>query len=172
MRPRPSRLVVLCASVLAAPLGAQGTASPAGDGTTALPSVTLPPALDRVLRDYERAWRAGDNTALAALFAEDGFVLQGGRVPVRGRAAIRAAYAGQGGGQLRLRALATATADSVGYIIGAYGYGDTPGDVGKFTLTLRRAPDGAWLIFSDMDNPSQPPRRPGPNPPASPPSAP
>ena len=172
MHPCLAPLVVLCAALTAAPLAAQGTPSPAGDATAALPSVTLPPALDRVLRDYERAWRAGDNTALAALFAEDGFVLQGGRAPVRGRAAIRAAYAGQGGGQLRLRALAAATADSVGYIIGAYGYGDAPGDVGKFTLTLRRAPGGAWLIFSDMDNPSQPPRRPAPTPPAAPPSAP
>jgi ketosteroid isomerase-like protein len=128
----------------------------------ALPSVALPPELDRVLRDYERGWRAGDAAALAALFAEDGFVLQGGRAPVRGRHAIRAAYAGQAGGALRLRALAYAAADTVGYVVGAYGYGDGPGDVGKFTLTLRRARGGPWLIFSDMDNPSQPPRRPPP----------
>ena len=48
--------------------------------------VALPPELARVLRDYERAWRAGDAAALAALFAEDGFVLQSNRPPVRGRA--------------------------------------------------------------------------------------
>jgi hypothetical protein len=86
---------------------------------------------------------------------------------VRGRAAIQAAYARQGGGPLRLRALAFATADTVGYVVGAYGYGDAPGDVGKFTLTLRRARGGPWLIFSDMDNASRPPRRAGP-PPAPP----
>jgi hypothetical protein len=97
---------------------------------------------------------------MAALFAEDGFVLQGGRAPVRGRAAIRATYQGVAGGALRLRALAHATADTVGYIVGAYGYGDDPNDVGKFTLTLRRAPGGAWQIFSDMDNASRPARRP------------
>ncbi len=130
-----------------------------------LPSVPLPPALDRVLRDYEAAWRRGDAAGLAALFAEDGFVLQGGRAPVRGRPAIRAAYAGQGGGPLRLRALAAAAADTVGYIVGAYGYGDAPGDQGKFTLTLRRGPGGRWLIFSDMDNASRPPRRAGAAPP-------
>lgn len=128
----------------------------------ALPSVTLPPELDRVLRDYEKGWRAGDAAVLAALFAEDGFVLQGGRPPVRGREAIRQAYAGSGGAPLRLRALAWATADTVGYIIGAYGYGDAPGDMGKFTLTLRRARGGRWEIFSDMDNTSVPPRRPSP----------
>jgi hypothetical protein len=88
---------------------------------------------------------------------------------VRGREAIRSAYAGQGGGPLRLRALAHATSDSVGYVIGAYGYGDAPDDVGKFTLTLRRRGGGPWLIFSDMDNASRPPRRAGaPGPPAAP----
>ena len=158
------------AAALAAPLAAQAVPAPAGPTAAPLPSVALPPELERVLRDYERAWRAGDPAALAALFADDGFVLQGGRPPARGRAAIRAVYAGQGGGALRLRALAHAMGDTVGYIIGAYGYGDGPGDVGKFTLTLRRTRGGPWLIFSDMDNPSRPPRRPvGPPDPAPPP---
>jgi ketosteroid isomerase-like protein len=152
--------LVLCAAALAARAAAAQAPAAPPPAAEPLPSVTLPPALDRVLRDYERHWRAGDAAALAALFAEDGFVLQGGRAPVRGRAAIRAAYSGAAAGALRLRALAHATADTVGYIIGAYGYGDDPNDVGKFTPTLRRAPGGAWLIFSDMDNASRPPRRP------------
>ncbi len=50
------------------------------------PSITLPPSLDRVLREYEAAWRKGDAAGLAALFAEDGFVLQSGRAPARGYA--------------------------------------------------------------------------------------
>jgi ketosteroid isomerase-like protein len=123
----------------------------------ALPSVPLPPALERVLRDYERAWRARDPNALGALFAEDGFVLANGRPPVRGQAAIRAAYA-DGGGPLALRALAYATEDSVGYIIGAYGPGDPGGDTGKFVLALRREGDGRWLITADMDNSNQRPQ--------------
>lgn len=126
---------------------------------TRLSDVALPTELDRVLRDYERAWRAGDAAALASLFAEDGIVLQSNRPPVRGRTAIQAAYEGQGGGPLRLRALAFADGGTAGYIIGAYGYGHTPGDAGKFTLTLRRAPGGPWLIFSDMDNLNAPPRQ-------------
>ncbi|PZQ17441.1 MAG: DUF4440 domain-containing protein [Rhodanobacter denitrificans] len=132
------------------------------------PNVALPPELDRVLRDYERAWRAGDAAALAALFTEDGFILQSNRPPTRGRAAIRAAYEGQGGAPLRLRALAFSADDTIGYIIGAYGYGAGPGDTGKFTLTLRRKPDEPWLIFSDMDNGNAPPRQPSPGvPPAT-----
>lgn len=137
---------------------AQAAAAPRATSTDTLPSVPLPPALDRVLRDYERAWRTGDVTALVALFTDDGFVLQPGRPPARGRAALARVYQGQGGGALRLRALAFAQADTVGYIIGAYGYGNTPGDEGKFTLTLRRARDGRWLIASDMDNGSKPSR--------------
>jgi ketosteroid isomerase-like protein len=144
--------------LVAGPLAAQDASKPAAGPE--LPDVALPPQLDRVLRDYERAWRAGDAVALASLFAEDGFVLQGNRPPVRGRPAIQAAYEGQGeGGPLRLRALAFSTTDTVGYIIGAYGYGSTPGDTGKFTLTLRRAAGEPWLIFSDMDNLNASPRQ-------------
>jgi uncharacterized protein (TIGR02246 family) len=122
-----------------------------------LSSVALPPELDRVLRDYERAWKSGDAKAVAALFAEDGFVLQSGRMPIRGRAAIASAYAGQAGGPLRLRAFAYATSDTTGFILGAYGYGDgeTVPDMGKFTVTLRRPRGGAWQIMSDMDNANQ-----------------
>jgi len=149
--PRPIVLALLLRLASTSTVEAQvAEARPA-----ALPSVTLPADLDRVLRDYERAWRSGDATAVAALFSADGFVLQSGRPPVRGRAAIATAYTGQAGGPLRLRALGYAAADTTGYIIGAYGYGDTPGDMGKFTLTLRRRRGGPWEIFSDMDNGNQ-----------------
>jgi ketosteroid isomerase-like protein len=114
-------------------------------------SVPLPADLDRVLRDYEGAWRARDAAALAALFTEDGFVLSPGRPPVRGRGAIERRYA-TSGGPLVLRALAYATADSVGYIIGAYASEAGVPDNGKFVLTLRRGGDGRWLISADMDN--------------------
>lgn len=150
-------IVALGFMLATGPIFAQDTAEPVASPT--LPDVPLPPELDRVLRDYERAWRAGDAAALAALFAEDGFVLQSNRPPVRGRPAIRAAYASEGGGPLRLRALAFASGDTAGYIIGAYGYGTTPGDTGKFTLTLRRTPGGPWLIFSDMDNANAAPKQ-------------
>lgn len=129
------------------------------------PSVALPTELERVLRDYERAWRSGDVHALVALFSTDGFLLQPGRAPARGREALAGIYTGQGGGDLRLRAIAFAMADTVGYIIGGYRYGDATSDVGKFTLTLRRTRGDPWLIFSDMDNGSVPPRRPDSSPP-------
>jgi alpha,alpha-trehalase len=141
--------------------GAEGAAA------TALSSVALPPALDRLLRDYERAWQARDPAALAELFAEEGFVLASGRPPVRGRSAIRAAYS-DGGGPLALRALAYATEGPVGYIIGMYG-ARAGEDTGKFVLALRRGDDGRWLIAADIDNSNRRPRPPAP-PSSSPPS--
>ena len=77
------------------------------------------PPLARVLTDYETAWARKDAAALAALFADDGFVLSIGVPPVRGRAAIQEHYA-RAGGPLSLRALAFATSGDLGYIIGAF----------------------------------------------------
>ncbi|MBO1747428.1 YybH family protein [Stenotrophomonas indicatrix] len=151
MRRSPLALVLLSGLLLAGPVVAQEPAARLADAA-------LPAALDRVLRDYEQAWRTGDAKALAGLFTEDGFILQSNQPPVRGRAAIEAAYAGQGSSPLRLRALAYAAEESTGYIIGAYTYGNNAGDTGKFTLTLKRVAGGPWMIFSDMDNTNAPPQ--------------
>ncbi len=124
-----------------------------------LPSATLPANLDRVLRDYEAAWKAKDGKALAGLFAEDGFVMSANRAPIRGRPAIEKQYAASAGGELRLRALGFAVDDTVGYIVGAYTYPPNQGDVGKFVLALRKGPAGRWLIAADIDNGNQPPPR-------------
>jgi ketosteroid isomerase-like protein len=142
--------VVVVSSLCACVAVAQPAPSPA-PAVSPLPSVALPPPLQRVLTDYEAAWSKKDPAGLAALFAEEGFVLAGGSPPVRGRAAIEKHYTGQGG-PLSLRAFAYATDGSVGYILGGYARAAGEPDVGKFTLTLRRAPDGRWLIVSDMDN--------------------
>lgn len=125
------------------------TAHPPGQAQQ--PSTQLPPELARVLTDYEVAWRNKDASSLAALFAEDGFVLSSGSPPVRGRLEIEKHYVGQGG-PLVLRALAFATEGSVGYIIGEFSRQTGEPSVGKFTLTLRKSSDGRWLIMSDMDN--------------------
>lgn len=133
-------------------LGAQQPSPRPPEVVPRLPSVTLPPELDRVLRDYERLWKAGDGAGLAGLFTEDGFIARPGGW-IRGRDAIRPAYQAMAGGDLRLRALAYSAADTVGYIVGAYGYGDkaAEADQGKFVLTLRRTPGAPWLIASDLD---------------------
>jgi ketosteroid isomerase-like protein len=116
-----------------------------------LPTVALPAQLDRVLREYERHWHAGDAEALVDLFTDDGFVARRGGW-IRGHAGLREALQSTSS-DLRLRAVAYAADEHVGYIIGAYGYADQPGipDRGMFILTLRRAEDGRWLIAADLD---------------------
>ena len=155
---RRTRLTVAALSVMlvAGPLLAQDPSASAE--VAELPNAALPPELDRVLRDYERAWRAGDAKAIASLFTEDGVLLQNYRPPMRGRAAVQAVHEGQRGSPLRLRALAYAAGDTVGYIVGGYRYGDAPHDMGKFTITLQRAPGKPWLISSDMDSMNVPPQ--------------
>jgi ketosteroid isomerase-like protein len=141
------RVILLTAFIATSAVAQQ----PSPQAPPSEPSIKLPPELARVLTDYEAAWSKKDAAALAMLFAEDGFVLPNGSVPVRGREAIQKFYAGSGG-PLALRALAYAAEGKVGYIIGAFS--GTPGepDAGKFTLTLRKGGDGRWLIMSDMDS--------------------
>jgi ketosteroid isomerase-like protein len=146
-------LAVVLLSILALlPAPARGQEAP----PARLPSVALPAELDRVLRDYERAWQAGDAAALTALFTDDGFAAR----PTgwaRGSDAVRAGYE-NAGGDLRLRAHAFAAADSVGWIVGSYGYGEEAATVdrGKFVLALRRADDGPWRIVADLDGGNRP----------------
>ena len=142
-------LLTLAGLLVTSPAIAQAPQS----GVPRLPSVTLPADLDRVLRDYERLWAAKDGSGLANIFTEDGFIAKPGGW-IRGRDAIREQYSATAGGDLKLRALAYATGDTVGYIVGAYAYGANAAtrDNGKFTLTLRRRPGGPWLIASDLDS--------------------
>ena len=128
-------------AVVAAPGGAQEVPEP----------VELPAGLDRVLRDYETAWRAGDEDGLAAIFTHDGFVLSGPRPPARGTEAIRERYANSQG-PLHLIAWDWSISGDVAFIIGGFAVAEGAPPVGKYVLTLKN--DGErWLIHSDMDGP-------------------
>ena len=140
----PGALIVL----LATPMVVAAVEAPAREP---LPTITLPAPLQRVLTDYETAWRNKDAVALAALFAEDGFVLSSGSPPVRGRAEIEKHYAGAGG-PLALRAIAFGIDGALAWIVGGFARSAGEPDNGKFTLTLKRDKSGRWLINSDMDN--------------------
>ena len=129
-------------------------AAPAAGQTTdplGIPPVKLPAELDRVLRDYEAAWKAGDGARLAEVFTADGMALASGNKPIVGREAI-AKWHTKPGGDLILRAFAWRTADTVGYISGGFTYPGSRGPGGKFLLALRRDAGGKWLIAADMDN--------------------
>lgn len=144
-------LVILAGVVAFASIAVAQAPAPSAQLPAPLPSITLPPELDRVLREYEKNWRAGDETALAALFTSDGFVPSNAGF-VRGRDAIAGQYKDQQG-ELRLRAHAYAVADTVGYIVGAYSFGADTIDRGKYLLALRRPRGGGgqWRIAVDID---------------------
>lgn len=154
-----ARVLVIAAAFSVAAWAEEPASKPA-----AAPSVTLPPALDRVLRDYEKAWIAKDDAALAALFTSDGYALPSGQPPAAGAAAIRAAYASNAGSPLALRAIHYAESGDMAYVIGGFGgSADTP-DFGKFVLVLHRGNDSVWRIAADMDNANAMPKRPAAKP--------
>jgi ketosteroid isomerase-like protein len=143
--------------MLALILGVEGPSSaaqapaPAPPDAQLPPGISLPPAFDRVLRDYEAAWRDGDGPRLAGLFTEDGYAVQNGSPIRRGRTAIAGGIT-KPGGTLQLTAFAYASSGDVGYIVGGYRYPETVGAGGRFVLALRSGPDGRWLIAADLDN--------------------
>ena len=148
-------VVALTVVIPAAPIVAQTPQAPPAAPTPSV--ISLPPAFDRVLRDYEAAWRDGDGPRLAALFTEDGFAVQSGSPIRRGRAAIAGGLT-KPGGTLQLTGYAYSSSDNVGYIVGGYRYPTTVGTGGRFVLALRAGPDRRWLIAADLDN-SGPPGR-------------
>ena len=140
--------IITAAAVIASSMGSLQAQEPASQ---ALPTIDLPSDVERVLRDYERAWTGRDSKGLADLFTDDGFVLRPGRPPARGRAAILRAYQ-NAGGSLALRPFDFVASDSVGYIVGGFSAQVGDPDIGKFVLLLRRGPSGRWLIAADIEN--------------------
>lgn len=155
MLPRFAGLLVILTVVVA---GTQSGAHTPQPTAAPIPSVSLPPAFDRVLRDYEAAWRDGDGARLAALFVEDGFAVQAGSPIRRGRTAIAGGVT-KPGGTLQLTAYAYSSSGDVGYIIGGYGYSTTAAPRGRFVLALQKGPNDKWLIAADLDNSGPPPPR-------------
>ena len=142
--------LLVTVTMLALPNLACGQGNTAPPPPLPLPSITLPPDLDKVLRDYETAWKASDATGLAQLFVDGRVVMTNSGRAVRGREAVRQMYA-NGGGPLALRAMAYAAADTVAHIIGGYSLRPGEGDAGTFVLALVRSRGGPWLIVADMD---------------------
>jgi len=148
-------ILVAVVLVVATPLAAAARQEPpSAQPEVVPPAVTLPPALDRVLRDYESAWREGDGQRLASLFTDDGFAVQSGSPIARGRAAIAKQITGPGG-ELQLTAYAYAVSGEVGHIVGGYRYPQSAGPPGRFVLALLMGRDGRWLIAADLDNNGQ-----------------
>jgi predicted TIM-barrel fold metal-dependent hydrolase len=126
--------------------------------TVRLPPVELPPALDRVMKDFERHWHARDEAAFASLFTETG-IMQFGDAWRRGRAAIRVSQLDSKGADIRLWAQQFEMNDSLAYIIGSYGHRTVAdlADLGRLHWTLRKERDGVWRIAASMMGNVNPP---------------
>lgn len=127
-------------------------------------TVALPADVDRVLKDYEKAWSAKDTAALAKLFTADGMALPSGQLPAQGEDSIRKAYSPNVGTTLNLRPFAYSTSGELAYVVGGWGSAADKPEYGKFMLVLRRV-NGRWLIVADMDNSNMPRRAPSAPPP-------
>lgn len=131
-------------------------------------TVALPADVERVLKDYEKAWIAKDTEALAKLFTADGTALPSGQMAAQGADNIRRAYGPHAGGALNLRAFAFGSSGDLAYVLGGWGSATDKPEYGKFVLVLRRV-NGRWMIVADMDNNNRPS---GATPPGQPPSQP
>lgn len=149
---KPAALAFL---LFSATLSAFALAQPA----VAPAAVELPADLARVLRDYEKAWSAGDTAGLAGLFVDGGYAMPNGQPPAAGAAAIRAAYQRNAGSPLALRALHYDQSGDMAYIVGGFGAQAGKPDFGKFVLVLRRDKDVTWRIAADIDNANAMPRK-------------
>lgn len=138
-------------TLLLAPLFCAALAASFNAAAQTPPSVTLPPDIERVLKDYEKAWSANDAPALAGLFLPNGMALPSGQLPARGTDAIRKAYSHGGAMPTTLRAVDYGVSGDMAYIVGGYAPAGAQTDMGKFVLVLRRV-DGRWLIAADIEN--------------------
>lgn len=136
------------------------TAQTASPSEKIVVGMVLKPEFDRVLRDYEKAWAAGDVDAVAALFATSGYALPNGAPPASGAEQIRDAYRKHAGSPLFLRALADQESGDLAYIVGGFAFARQQPDVGKFVLVLGRGAGGRWVVLADIDNMDAPPKAP------------
>ncbi len=123
-----------------------------------LPAATpTPPDADEalgILTLYQSAYNRQDSSALAALYAEDAILLPPDCPMIRGRQAIERFWRQSIRSGLRLRILTSGVSSDVAFVVGTYFFarGGVGGKGGKFTMGLKREPNGSWRIASDMWN--------------------
>jgi len=112
-----------------------------------LAEVDLPAEIDHVIRQWERATKAGDPSSLTTLFTADGLLGQAAGW-VRGSAAIRGAAAHFSPEDLRVRAHAFSVVDTVAIVTGSLAdqASNPVRDVANVAFTLRRGGGHRWLI--------------------------
>ncbi len=125
-------------------------------------------AIARLRDAYSSALGAGDATAMANLYTEDG-ISQTNQMPtMTGRAAIeegqKMAFSQASFSGMEVTAEETRTLGNIGYERGRFKMTVTPKAGGKpmpqegrYMLVLQKGPDGMWRVARDMDNVDVPP---------------
>lgn len=123
------------------------------------------PEIAKVADAYAAAMLAGDASAAASLYAEDGVEMPPGKPPIRGRAAIEGYYRGLFAGCKFSEFVLTHTelraAGDVGWAAGTSRSTLVPGgaapvqDAGKYLVVLKHA-DGRWKVMYSIYNSDRP----------------
>ena len=118
------------------------------------------------LRDqYATAFNASDAAAVAATFADDGIEMIPNQAAVEGKQAIQGYYEAMFKGSSAKTAAApleTQVAGDWAYVRGTLTATVTPKsgkpmeESGKYLFIVKRQPDGAWKIYRDISNSSEP----------------
>ena len=121
-------------------------------------------ALTQIQTRWLEAYTRGDIEALTSLYAPDAWLMNGGRPALRGRDAIRANFVGMMARTDLSMVDETEEIEVLGeqahmiglyYITGKPKAGGEPFTIsGRYFITFRRDPGGAWRVYRDMDTPS------------------
>lgn len=114
------------------------------------------PAVEQTLKQFERAWNAGNTTQLAMLYAQDAILLPPHMGPLRGRDAIRGYIqdAINAGIHIDTETIGLERHENFAFVVSrhtAYSAGGQVLGRGKSLVILKRTSDG-WRLYRDMMN--------------------
>jgi len=118
-------------------------------------------AIKAAAQDWIVAFKAGDIDALMRLYAPDAFVALHGQPAMRGKTAIRDYFApklGTAQVEFLLKFEDIQVHGDMAHLVSQYWYqsvpnegGDPLRDAGRSALIYKKAEDGSWLIYLDID---------------------
>lgn len=155
---------VLAVVTLSACAGAGTGGSKATDSATAQSDLQ---AVNAVRDAYAAAFKAGDATALAALYTSDALSQPNMQPTSTGADGIAAGYKGFFDAytiaDFALTGTKTEVSGNLGYDLGTFrligvpkAKGDTLKSEGRYVVVLRKQGDGAWKLVTDIDNVTAP----------------
>lgn len=155
---------VLAVLALSACAGTGAGGTKAGDSAAAQDDLQ---AVNRFRDTFTATFKSGDPTALAALYTADGMSQPNMQPTTTGTDGIAAGYKGLFDAytiaDIAINGTKTEVSGNLAYDIGTYHFtavpkakGDTMKAEGRYVVVLRKGPDGAWKLVTDIDNVTAP----------------